>query len=124
MLLEYKDHATNKYTGPLYMIIALYLEPLLDPISQEYTNVLTLDSYPEGPLRDLVIQKRFPELSPFKKTSTASCKYVIYMDLPSLFSYLQTNGYTIEYQQTKIYKHPYLVCLINAGAAAPRTPPV
>lgn len=95
------------------MVIALYLEPVLDPLSHEYTNVLTLDAYPDGPLRNLVIHKRFPELSPFKKTSTDSCKYVIYMELPSLFSYLQTNGYTIEYQQTKLYKSPYLICLIS-----------
>jgi hypothetical protein len=104
------------------MNIALYLEPILDPLSQEYINILTVDSCPEGPLKDFVKQKRLPELSPFKKTSTAQCKYVLlhpdtnYMenkDIPFLFSYLQKNGYTIEYQQTKLYEHPNLVCIFS-----------
>ena len=118
----------NKYTPFLYidkMGIALYLEPILDPLSQEYANVLTVDAYPEGPLKDFVKQKRLPELSQFKKTSTTQCKYVLvhpdtnYMenkDIPFLFSYLQKNGYTIEYQQTKLYKHPNLVCLFTYTA--------
>ena len=107
------------------MVIALYLEPILDPRTKEYINVLTLDTYPEGPLRDLVKQQRLPELSPFKKTSTSTCKYVLinpdteYMELPSVFSYLQTNGYTIEYQLTKLYKHPNIVCLFSYGGIPP-----
>lgn len=121
----------NKYTPFLYihkMGIALYLEPILDPLSKEYTNVLTVDAYPEGPLKDFVKQKRLPELSEFKKTSTDKCKYVLvhptseYMenkDIPFLFSYLQKNGYTIEYQLTKLYKHPNLVCLFTYGSIIP-----
>jgi hypothetical protein len=114
---------TNKYTPILYidkMVIALYLEPILDPLSKEYANVLTVDTYPEGPLKDFVKQKRLPELSEFKKTSTTKCKYVLvhpdtneYMELPFLFSYLQANGYTIEYQMTKLYKQPNVVCLFT-----------
>ena len=108
------------------MNIALYLEPILDPLSQEYINILTVDSYPEGPLKDFVKQKRLPELSPFKKTSTTQCKYVLvhpdtnYMenkDIPFLFSCLQKNGYTIEYQQTKLYTHPNLVCIFSYTVA-------
>ena len=104
------------------MGIAIYLEPILDPLSKEYTNVLTVDAYPEGPLKDFVKQKRLPELSEFKKTSTAQCKYVLvhptneYMenkDIPFIFTYLTKNGYTIEYQMTKLYKNPNLVCLFT-----------
>lgn len=101
---------------------ALYLEPILDPLSKEYVTVLTVDAYPEGPLCDMVKQKRLPELSPFKKTSTTTCKHVLvhpdntYLekkDIPFLFSYLTKNGYTIEYQQTKLFKHPNLVCMFS-----------
>ena len=101
---------------------ALYLEPILDPLSKEYVTVLTIDAYPEGPLGDMIQQKRLPELSAFKKTSTTTCKYLLvhsdaeYMkknDIPFLFSYLTKNGYTIEYQLTKLYKHPNLVCLFS-----------
>ena len=110
------------------MGIALYLEPILDPLSKEYMEVLTLDVYPEGPLRDLVKQQRLPEVSSFKKTTTSKCKYVLvrsdagYMeknDIPSLFSYLQANGYNIEYHQTKLFKHPHLVCMFSYGSVPP-----
>ena len=97
----------NKYTPFLYidkMGIALYLEPILDPLSKEYANVLTVDAYPEGPLKDFVKQKRLPELSEFKKSSTTQCKYVL------------VHPDTIEYQQTKLYKHPNLVCLFSYTA--------
>jgi len=118
----------NKYTPSLYihkMGNALYLEPILDPLSKEYANILTVDTYPEGPLKDFVKHKRLPELSEFKKTSTTQCKHVLvhpdtseYMenkDIPFLFSYLKANGYTIEYQLTKLYKNPNLVCIFTYG---------
>ena len=110
------------------MVNALYLEPILDPLSQEYTEVLTVDALPEGPLRDFVKQKRLPEVSTFKKTTTYQCKYVLvhpdneYMkknDIPFLFSYFQKNGYTLEYQQTKLFKQPYLVCMVSYTGVAP-----
>jgi len=101
------------------MINALYLEPVLDPKTNEYANVIIINEYPEGPLRNLVKQTRLPEVSQFKKTMTSKCKYILvdpdnqYMEIPFLFSYLHTNGYTIEYEQTKLYKNPYLICMIS-----------
>ena len=101
------------------MINALYLEPILDPKTNEYANVIIINEYPEGPLRNLVKQTRLPEVSQFKKTMTAKCKYILvdpdnqYMEIPFLFSYLHTNGYRIEYEQTKLYKNPYLICMIS-----------
>ena len=57
------------------MSITLYLEPILDPFTKEYTNVITVDRYPgEGPLRDLVKQQRLPSLSEFKTPITTKCK--------------------------------------------------
>lgn len=110
------------------MGIALYLEPILDPLTKEYTDVLTVDALPEGPLRDFVKQKRLPEVSAFKKTTTSTCKYVLvhpdttFMkrnDIPFLFSYFQKNDYTLEYQQTKLFKHPYLVCMVSYIGVTP-----
>lgn len=107
------------------MGIALYLEPILDPKTKEYMNVLTLDNYPEGPLQELVKQMRLQELSEFKKSSRYGCKYVLmsedkhrYLiseDIPFIFSYLRTNGYTIEMDLTNLYKNNYLVCIFTYG---------
>ena len=111
------------------MVIALYLEPILDPKTKEYINVLTLDTYPEGPLRDLVKQQRLPSLSEFKAPNQEKCKYtlmhedrVCYLtksDIPYMFSYLRTNGYTIDRDLTKLYKHEYLVCIFYGGVPSP-----
>ncbi len=111
------------------MNIALYLEPILDPRTKEYINVLTLDTYPEGPLRDLVKQQRLPSLSEFKAPNQEKCKYtlmdedkVCYLtksDIPYMFSYLRTNGYTIDRDLSKLYKHEYLVCIFYRGVPPP-----
>ena len=111
------------------MNIALYLEPILDPKTKEYINVLTLDTYPEGPLRDLVKQQRLPSLSEFKAPHKVKCKYTLmhedkicYLtqtDIPFMFSYLRTNGYTIDRELTKLYKQEYLVCIFYWGGTLP-----
>jgi hypothetical protein len=106
------------------MSITLYLEPILDPFTKEYTNVLTLDRFPEGPLGDLVKRQRIPELSEFKASKATKCKNILTApgdrncnlvkeDIPFLFTYLQKNGYTIETELTKLYKHEHLVCIIG-----------
>ncbi len=110
------------------MSIALYLEPILDPITKEYREILTVSALPEGPMRGFVKQKRLPEVSSFKKTNTSTCKYVLmhsemeYMenkDIPFLFSYLQSKGYTIDTKLTKLYKTPYLICLFSYPIGMP-----
>jgi len=111
------------------MNITLYLEPILDPKTKEYINVLTLDRYPEGPLRDLVKQQRFPSLSEFKTPNQEKCKYILmnedkvcYLtksDIPFILSYLRMNGYTIDRDSTKLYKHEYLVCIFYGGPPIP-----
>ncbi len=107
------------------MSITLYLEPILDPFTKEYTNVITVDRYPgEGPLRDLVKQQRLPSLSEFKTPITTKCKYIVTAlgdrncnlvkeDIPFLLTYLQKNGYTIETELTKLYKHEHLICIVG-----------
>lgn len=95
---------------------ALYLEPILDTMTKTYIKIVTLDNYPAGPLRELVKRINTPELSIFEeRTNTNNCKYMLcrfpnkqcYMfeeDIPSIFSYLQSNGYKIENHLTKIYE--------------------
>ena len=103
------------------MSIALYLEPILDPNTKEYMDVLTLDTCPEGPLCEFVKRQKLADLSPF--TNKGICKYLVmnkdktkYLmknDIPYMFSYLQANGYTINKDLTKLYKHQYLVCIFS-----------
>ena len=104
--------------------IVFYLEPILNPYNKVYQNVITLSCMPEGPLKDLVITKSFPKLSPFQQSSTThrdQCVYVLsrypkqstsypmgnetFMngeDVPSLLSYLSTNGYKVESDLTRL----------------------
>lgn len=105
--------------------IVFYLEPILNPYNKVYQNVITLSCMPEGPLKDLVITKSFPKLSPFQQSSTThrdQCMYVLsrypkkstpfnmgnndtFMngeDVPSLLSYLSTNGYKVESDLTRL----------------------
>ena len=105
--------------------IVFYLEPILNPYNNVYQNVITLSCMPEGPLKDLVIRKSFPKLSPFQQGPTTprdQCMYVLsrypkqstpfnmgnndtFMngeDVPSLLSYLSTNGYKVESDLTRL----------------------
>ena len=105
--------------------IVFYLEPILNPYNKVYQNVITLSCMPEGPLKDLVITKSFPKLSPFQQSPTThrdQCMYVLsrypkqnmsyhmgnddtFMngeDVPSLLSYLSTNGYKVESDLTRL----------------------
>lgn len=105
--------------------IVFYLEPILNPYNKVYQNVITLSCMPEGPLKDLVITKSFPKLSPFQQGPTThrdQCMYVLsrypkqstpfnmgnndtFMngeDVPSLLSYLSTNGYKVESDLTRL----------------------
>jgi len=95
---------------------AIYFEPILDAISQEYKNIITLDAVPSGPLSSLVFPIRTPELSTFSsRPREITCKYMLsryttskcFMhedDIPSIFAYLQQNGYTIDKNLTKLYQ--------------------
>ena len=95
---------------------AIYLEPILDPISQEYKIIITLDAVPSGPLSTLVFPIRTPELSIFSsRPREITCKYMLsryttskcFMhedDIPAIFAYLQQNGYTIDKNLTKLYE--------------------
>ena len=104
----------------------LYLEPILNSYSNTYQNVITLSGMPCGPLSDMVTMISTKKLSPFQESPTNgnSCTFVLlrypknvcgvgssiknpdfYMgidDIPSVLSYLQTHGYTVDTKLTKM----------------------
>ena len=104
--------------------VILYLEPVLNTYFGQYMNILTVSDMPTGPLRDLVARIRSEKLSPFTVSSPfdsgESCKLVVsryphikpsmnhvdtFMmakDIPAVLSYLQTHGYKIDTDLTKI----------------------
>ena len=104
--------------------VILYLEPFLNTYLGEYMNILTVSDLPNGPLRDLVSTMRSEKLSPFTMCSPfesgESCKLVLsryprtkpsmscvdgFMmakDIPSVLSYLQSHGYKVDTDMTKI----------------------
>jgi hypothetical protein len=99
-------------------IITMFLEPVLDPISQNYIEVITLSDMPSGPISKMVKIFSPKRLSEFQNYPI-NCSFILlrypslycsinmntYMfvnDIPSIFSYLISNGYTIEQGFTKI----------------------
>lgn len=113
------------------MTIVMYIEPFLNTFYKTYQNIITLSSMPTGPLSNMVSIIPSPKLSPFQNTSPFSnnpnnCLYVLLRypknssrgsgnsaikfrdsfmfaeDIPSVFSYLRTNGYIIDTDLTKM----------------------
>ena len=111
--------------------VVLYLEPYLNTYFKTYQNIITLSAAPKGPLAQLVSTISSPKLSPFhghNPLSSHNCTFVLLRyphsgggsgatgrhspknpdyfmgadDIPSVFSYLQQNGYTIDTQLTKM----------------------
>jgi len=107
----------------------LYLEPFLNNFHKTYQNIITLSSMPDGPLADLVTTTSISKLSPFQQLNSISsnpsnCTYVLlrypknnagsmssiknaeyfmgHDDIPSIFSYLQSNGYEVDTKLTKM----------------------
>ena len=85
-------------------------------IEQCYRKIITIDRKPNGPLQNIVKSLNTPKLSPFQESSPCCpmkfCSLAICnpynpsellspISLPLLISYLQNNGYTIEYNVTK-----------------------
>lgn len=98
--------------------MSIYLEPILDPNTNEYIDVLTVSEIPEGPLGQRVRHMRTSDLSEFKpRISNNTCKYILmnedqhtYMKIPQMFSFMRKNGYTIDIGLIKLYA-PNCVCV-------------
>lgn len=101
--------------------VILYLEPILNTYCQQYMNILTLNTIPNGPLRELVFPISPEKLSPFQTWgSSLSCLFVLsrykntkpsmnnintFMydnDIPSVISYLRSHGYIIDTSITNL----------------------
>lgn len=112
----------------------LSLEPYLNTYSKQYQTIITIDKMPLGPLSQLVSHYISPKLSPFQRVeNNHCCKYAIRRnysgkairddyfltteDMPSLLSYLNANGYTIDANTTKIVQktgtNKNMVCIFT-----------
>jgi len=105
----------------------LYLEPIYNSFAQTYQNVITLNCKPPGPLSNMITSIQLPKLSPFQEPGPMfdmnTCTYVLLRypvskvgsgygifinnyalmgadDIPSVFGYLQNNGYKIDTSTT------------------------
>jgi len=86
-----------------------------------YTNIVIINSIPEGPLRMFVRRIQLPRLSPFQNnynrsygSSTRKCALAIVLpsamenrlvnvnDIPDLFQFLTSNGYKIDSKITNM----------------------
>jgi len=112
--------------------VVMYLEPYLNSYYKSYQNIITLSDMPAGPLADMVSMISAPKLSPFQQSSpfasnVHNCMYVLLRypksqggagvgsgalkrsdmfmgadDIPSVFGYLRTHGYSIDTELTKM----------------------
>ncbi len=107
--------------------------PFYDTRQQQYIKILCVNAAPTGPLAQRVQVVRPPRLSPFQShpphahapcvhaLMTAACplRYMSPDDLPELFAFLATNGYTVDTGLTKLAaKHQSsdagsLVCIVS-----------
>jgi hypothetical protein len=98
--------------------ITMFLEPILDPLSKTYIEVISLSDMPPGPLSNMVKHISAKRLSEFQIHPT-HCSFVLlrypvssccvcldnYMkvdDIPSVFSFLQSNRYIIQEGLTRM----------------------
>jgi hypothetical protein len=100
----------------------LYSRPYLDTLERCYKNIVTISSFPKGPLSSYVTKIKFNKLSPFKQPGPCSnvqncglvltslknvcynnCSNLMVVDeVPNLFSLLLSNGYKIDTSITKM----------------------
>ena len=98
-------------------VYSLTTRPYLDPCKQCYTNIITINLIPEGPLRYFVRRVKFAPLSTFQEpgpcTRYQQCglalssltnqnRYMNPDEIPDLFAFLTENGYGIDTSVTKM----------------------
>jgi hypothetical protein len=108
--------------------VSLFSQPYLDQYNQCYKNIVTINLLPQGPLEAIVRKVTFPPLSEFKQPGPCSplktcglalislgrcntnfnsnsncCSDLMVVDeVPTLFSFLVSNGYSIDTSITKM----------------------
>lgn len=100
---------------PAAKTVSLFSQPYLDTFQQRYMNIVVINLMPQGPLANLVRMVAFPPLSEFKrftpdlKTCGLALRSLCTTDLmgvnevPSLISFLMSNGYTVDTSITKMF---------------------
>jgi len=98
-------------------VYTLTTQPFLDSCQQCYTNIITINLIPEGPLKALVRRVTFHRLSPFQQPSPCErypkcglallsilnpTRYMSPNEIPDLFAFLTENGYLIDTRVTKM----------------------
>jgi hypothetical protein len=102
--------------------VTLFSQPYLDRYNQCYKNIVTINLIPQGPLAHLVRRVQFPPLSTFKQPGPCNhinncglalialnnvcnkkcSNFMVVDEVPNLFSFLLSNGYTINTSITKM----------------------
>jgi len=118
--------------------VSLFSQPFLDTYNQCYKNIIVLNLKPQGPLADLTTFIKFHPLSEFKQPGPCShiknCGYALLSlgtcsngcgkfgsdlmvvdEVPSLISYLVTNGYTVDTSITKMFNESDIRFDTNTG---------
>ena len=118
--------------------VSLFSQPFLDTYNQCYTNIVVLNLKPQGPLADLVRFVKFPPLSEFKQSGPCNpmkqCGYALMSlgtcntgcgkfgsdlmvvdEVPTLISYLVSNGYTVDTSITKMFNQSEIRFDTNTG---------
>lgn len=106
--------------------VSLFSQPYLDTFNQCYKNIVVVNLKPQGPLGELVRLVKFPVLSTFKQAGPCNplkqCGYALLSisgggccnksngcdlmtvdEVPTLISFLVSNGYTIDTSITKMF---------------------
>jgi len=134
-------------------MFALYSQPYLTNYGYNgcYRNIITLNTFPRGPLSQLVLRTQFRPLSEFqtfggdcdeRKTCglalrsfrKGGCGLMSVEELPDLYSFLLSNGYNIETSLTKMTNgskiqlnnennNAELICFVGGHTSPLRPPP-
>ena len=101
-------------------VYSLYIQPYYDNISQQYTNIITINKNPNGPLSDYITTLQYnplSEFSGFNKICSRLCIYAIKNinniqynsfnllspdNIDDLVIFLTENNYSINKDLTKI----------------------
>ena len=117
--------------------VSLFSQPYLDTYNQCYKNIVVVNLMPQGPLADIVRFTNFPPLSEFKQPGPCSplkqcglalmslngcnvgCKFgsdiMVVDEVPTLISYLVSNGYTVDTSITKMFNDSDIRFDTNTG---------
>ena len=108
------------------MIYKLYKTIYLDKFNKCYKNIITINKNPNPLLNNVLKQVSRQKLSPFRFRLLQQSPFNILAFIDSntkeflteeqvdeVFSILINNGYTLEYEMTKLLKDNKLICLIS-----------